>query len=146
MRIMGLDVGSKTIGVAISDELGLTAQGVGTIRRSSAREDLGELKRIADKHAIHRIVVGLPLNMSGTEGPAAQAARKLGERIAQGLSLPVEYWDERLTTVSAERVLLEANLSRQKRRAVIDQVAATIILQSYLDAHPRRRDERDAEP
>jgi len=146
MRIMGLDVGTKTIGVAVSDELGLTAQGVGTIRRSTAREDLVELKRIAAEQDVHRIVVGLPLNMSGSEGPAADAARKLGERIAHVLGLPVEYWDERLTTVSAERVLLEANVSRQKRRAVIDQVAASIILQSYLDAHPRRRDQRDAEP
>src|SRR6266852_2756700 len=108
MRIMGLDVGTKTIGVAISDELGLIAQGVGTIRRSTAREELGELKRIAAKHDVHRIVVGLPLNMSGSEGPAAEAARKLGERIAHVLGLPVEYCDERLTTVSAERVLLEA--------------------------------------
>lgn len=146
MRIMGLDVGSKTIGVAISDELGLTAQGVGTIRRSTPAEDLRELKGLATENGVQQVVVGLPLNMSGTEGPAAAAARKLGERIASTLSLPVEYWDERLTTVSAERVLLEANLSRQKRRSVIDQVAAVIILQSYLDAHPRQRDERDAEP
>ena len=146
MRIMGLDIGTKRIGVAISDELGLTAQGITTLPRAAARGAWGALRRLATEHGVSRIVVGLPLNMSGTEGPAAEAVRVFGDGAALALKLPVEYWDERLTTVSAQRVLLEGNLSRKKRREVIDQVAATIILQSYLDAHPRQRHERDAEP
>ncbi len=131
---MGLDVGTKTIGVAISDELRLTAQGVTTVRRSGTRADLGELKRLAAEHSVSRIVVGLPLNMDGSEGPMAEAVRKLGGSLEGASGIPVEYWDERLSTVSAERVLIEGNVSREKRRRVIDRVAASIILQSWLDA------------
>lgn len=134
MRAMGLDVGTKTVGVALSDELSLTAQGLTTVRRTNLKADLAALKAIIQEHAVTRIVVGLPLNMDGTEGPRAEASRKLGEVLGEASGLPVEYWDERLSTVAAERVLLEADVSRQKRKQVIDQMAAGIILQGWLDA------------
>ena len=143
---MGLDVGSKTIGVAISDELGLTAQGLTTVRRSNLKADLAGLEAIAAEHRVDRLVVGLPLNMNGTEGPRAAESRKLGEAAAKALELPVEYWDERLSTVAAERVLIEADLSRKKRRGVIDQVAASIILQGWLDARRPGANDYDPEP
>lgn len=134
---MGLDVGTKTIGVAVSDELGLTAQGITTVRRVGPRKDLEALKQIIAEREVDRIVVGLPLNLDGSEGPRAQACRKFGETVAAETGLPTIYWDERLTTVAAERVLLEADVSRARRKQVIDQVAATLILQGWLDAHPR---------
>lgn len=134
-RSFGLDVGTKTVGVAVSDGLGLTAQPVTTLRRSSLRADLTELRRLAEHHAVEHVVVGLPLNMDGTEGPSAAEARKFGDAVARQLGLPVEYWDERLTTTAANRVLLEADLSRARRKAVVDRVAAALILQGWLDAH-----------
>ncbi|MHB8878788.1 MAG: Holliday junction resolvase RuvX [Myxococcaceae bacterium] len=143
MRTMGLDVGSKTIGVAISDELGLTAQALSTVRRSNLKTDLAELKAIASEHEVDRVVVGLPLNMDGSEGPRAAESRKLGASVEKALGLPVEYWDERLSTVAAERILIEADLSRKKRKGVIDQLAAGIILQGWLDA---RRPLADYDP
>ena len=135
MRSFGLDVGSKTVGVAVSDGLGLTAQPVTTLRRTSLRADLTELRRLAEHHEVDHAVVGLPLNMDGTEGPSAAEARRFGEAVSRTLGIPVNYWDERLTTVAANRVLLEADVSRAKRRAVVDQVAAVLILQGWLDAH-----------
>jgi len=137
MRAVGLDFGTKTIGIAVSDELGLTAQGQKTLERKSLKKDLAELKRLAEELAADRFILGLPLNMDGTEGPRAQAARKFGAALEAETALPVIYQDERLTTVSAQRALLEADVSRKKRRDVIDQVAATIILQAWLDAQPR---------
>ncbi|HEX9506777.1 MAG TPA: Holliday junction resolvase RuvX [Myxococcales bacterium] len=137
MRIMGLDVGSKTVGVAISDELHLIAQALMTIRRSTHASTLAKLRGLAEEHEVERIVVGLPLHMNGTEGPEAGNAREFGQSVAAALGQPVEFWDERLSTVAAERVLLEGNVSRQKRRQVIDHLAAAIILQGWLDAHQR---------
>jgi putative Holliday junction resolvase len=137
MRAMGLDVGTKTVGVAVADELGLTAQPVTVVRRSNLKADLGELVRIARDREVDRFVIGLPLNMDGSEGPRAEATRKFGDALAKVSSLPIIYQDERLTTVAAERSLLEADVSRAKRREVIDQVAASIILQGWLDAQPR---------
>jgi putative Holliday junction resolvase len=134
MRTLGLDVGTKTIGVAVSDGLGLTAQAVTTIRRTNLRADLAALSELAREHEATRLVVGLPLNMDGSEGPRAEASRKFADDAGQALSLPVEFWDERLSTVAAERTLLEADLSRARRRQVIDQVAAQFILQGWLDA------------
>lgn len=134
MRIMGLDVGTKTVGVAVSDELGWTAQGVTTVRRTNLREDLAALKALIAEREVSRAIIGLPVNMDGSEGPRAEASRKFGDALTASAGIPVEYWDERLTTVAAERVLLEADLSRKKRREVIDQVAASIILQGWLDA------------
>jgi putative holliday junction resolvase len=131
---MGLDVGTKTVGVAISDALGFTAQGLTVVRRKSLKADLAALGRIITEHEVTQVVVGLPLNMDGSEGPRAQASRAFGERLAEATGLPIEYWDERLTTVAAERALLEADVSRARRKEVIDQVAASLILQGWLDA------------
>lgn len=133
-RSFGLDVGTKTIGVAISDALGFTAQPVTTIRRSNLRADLTELRRLAEHHGVEHAVVGLPLNMDGSEGPSAADARRIGDAVARTLGIPVEYWDERLTTVAANRVMIEADVSRARRRAVVDQIAACLILQGWLDA------------
>ena len=137
MRAVGLDLGTKTIGLAVSDELGLTAQGLKTLERKSLKKDLAALVELAKEYQADRFVLGLPLNMDGTEGPRAAATRKFGDALAQASGLPVIYQDERLTTVAAQRVLLEGDVSRQKRREVIDQVAATLIPQGWLDAQPR---------
>ncbi|HZH04898.1 MAG TPA: Holliday junction resolvase RuvX [Myxococcaceae bacterium] len=134
MRAMGLDVGTQTVGVAVSDALGLTAQPVTTVRRQNMRVDLGALSAIARAREVTHVVVGLPLNMDGTEGPRAAASRKFGAVVEDALGVPVEYWDERLSTVGATRVLLEADLSRVKRRKVVDRAAAVWILQGWLDA------------
>ncbi len=138
---MGLDVGSKTVGVAVSDALGITAQGVTTVRRTGLKRDLAALEALAREHEVTRAVVGLPINMDGTEGPRAEASREFARALEQALGIPVELWDERLSTVAAERALLEADVSRAKRRQVIDQVAATLILQGWLDARARPPDD-----
>ena len=135
VRSFGLDVGSKTVGVAVSDALGITAQPVTTLRRTNLRADLTELRRLAEHHGVEHAVVGLPLNMDGSEGPSAVEARRFGDAVARTLGIPVEYWDERLTTAAANRMLLEADVSRARRRSVVDQVAAALILQGWLDAH-----------
>lgn len=137
MRAMGLDVGTKTVGVAVADELGLTAQPLTVIRRSNLKADLAELVKLASEREVDRFVLGLPLNMDGSEGSRAQTTRRFGDALAKASCLAILYQDERLTTVAAERALLEADVSRGKRREVIDQVAATIILQGWLDAQPR---------
>jgi len=133
MRIMGLDIGSKTIGVAISDPLGLTAQGLTTIRRQNREVDLAALKKLTQQYGVEQLVVGLPRNMNGTCGPQAARVRHFAGKIERELGLPVHFYDERLTTVAAGKVLLEADLSRKNRRKVVDQVAATFILQGFLD-------------
>lgn len=133
MRVMGLDIGSKTIGVAVSDPLGLTAQGLTTIRRRSREADLEALKKLSRQYGVEQLVVGLPRNMDGSYGPQADAVRNFARKIKIELGLPLHFNDERLTTVAATRVLLDADLSRKSRRKVIDQVAATIILQGFLD-------------
>ncbi len=138
MRALGLDLGTKTIGLAVTDGLGLTAQGLPTLARTSFRRDVEALLALIAEREVDRIVLGLPLNMDGSEGPRAVATRRFGEHLATTAGLPVIYWDERLTTVAAERVLLEGNVSRKKRRAVIDQVAASLILQGWLEAQPPR--------
>ncbi len=130
---MGLDLGTKTIGVAISDGLNITAQPITTLKRQSMAKDLAALQALAKEHEVTAVVLGLPLNMDGSEGPRAQVTRKFGGALVD-LGLPVHYQDERLTTVAAERSLLEADVSRKKRKEVIDQVAAVLILQGWLDA------------
>lgn len=137
---MGLDLGSRTIGVAISDELGVTAQGVKTIRRKSKEEDLKEILTLIAQLAVEEIVVGLPKNMDGTLGNRAEKVLRWVELLQSRVTLPVTTWDERLTTVGATRVLLEADLSRKKRREVIDKLAAVLILQGFLDQIRRARD------
>lgn len=135
MKVIGLDVGSKTIGVAISDALGWTAQGLKTI--SWTEHDLtsadDELKKIIFEHDIGKAVVGLPKNMNGTIGERGEFSQKYADHIRKIHDIPTVLWDERLTTVAAERVLLEADMSRKKRKKVIDKMAAVMILQGYLD-------------
>lgn len=138
---MGLDVGSKTVGVAISDELGFTAQPITTVRRTNGRADLHALKQLIDAHGVTHLIVGLPLNMNGSEGPRAGESRKLGDALAEQAGVPAIYWDERLTSVAAEKSLIEADVSRKKRKEVIDQVAACLILQGWLDSRPRDDDD-----
>lgn len=131
MRIMGLDYGEKTIGIAVSDALYLTAQGLTTIRRSG--KDLQELSEIIQKYEVTEIVLGYPRNMNGTLGPRAQKTEAFAEKLRLEFQLPLTLWDERLSTVAAERSLLEGNVSRAKRKQVIDKMAAVFILQTYLD-------------
>lgn len=138
MRIMGLDLGDKTIGVAVSDPLGWTAQGVEVIRRDGDTvRDLKRLKELVTEYSVEQVVLGLPKNMNGTLGERGEKAKAFAQEIRQALSLPVDLWDERLSTVAAERILLEGDTSRAKRKKVIDKVAAAIILQGYLDARAK---------
>jgi putative Holliday junction resolvase len=141
MRIMGLDIGSHTIGVAISDELGITAQGLKTLRRKSMDEDFKEIAGIIRQFEIEKIVVGLPKNMDGTLGRQAEIVLKWMKVLTDKIPIPVATWDERLSTVGASKVLLEADLSRRKRKKVIDKVAAVLILQGYLDQSRRTNHE-----
>lgn len=131
MRIMGLDYGERTIGVAVSDALHLTAQGITTIRRS--RTELEELEDIIASYEVSVVVLGYPKNMNGTIGPRAQLTEEFARVLRERFGLPVEFWDERLSTVAARRSLLEADVSRAKRKKVIDKMAAVVILQGYLD-------------
>ena len=133
IRVLSLDVGKKKIGIAISDALGITAQPCDTLIRKSKRDVFEQLERIVFNMHVSKIVVGLPLNMNGTEGPMAKATYDFVKELKENVKVPVELWDERLTTMEAERVLLQADLSRKKRKRLNDQVAAQLILQSYLD-------------
>ncbi|MBC1484479.1 Holliday junction resolvase RuvX [Listeria sp. FSL L7-1485] len=135
MRIMGLDVGSKTVGVAISDPLGWTAQGVETIQIDEKRKQFGydRVKELVLEYEVEKVVVGLPKNMNNTIGPRAESSKIYAEVLEARIDLPVVLWDERLTTTAAERTLIEADVSRKKRKEVIDKLAAVMILQSYLD-------------
>lgn len=133
MKVMGLDVGAKTIGVAVSDEGGIIAQPLLTIRRTRLQADLRSLAEIIADHGAVKLVVGLPKNMDGSSGPAASRAHSFMDSIRKKLGIEVIPWDERLSTVAAEKALLEADMSRSRRRGVIDKVAAALILQGYLD-------------
>jgi putative Holliday junction resolvase len=140
MRILGLDFGMKTIGVAVSDPFGWTAQGLEIIRReeeNNLKKSIARLKEICDEYGVESIVLGYPKNMNNTEGERVEKTRTFKKRIEKELKLPVELWDERLSTVGAERVLLEADVSRAKRKKVIDKMAAVFILQGYLDSKPK---------
>lgn len=132
-RVIGIDVGSKTLGLALSDTTRKIASALVTLRRSKLAADLGRLLELAAEHGVGGFVVGLPLNMDGTEGPRAQATRAFVRNLAKLTALPILCWDERLSTAAAERVLLEADASRRRRAAVVDKVAATVILQGALD-------------
>lgn len=134
MRWMGLDYGDRRIGVALSDELGWTAQGYGVIERRKLEDDMNKIRQIAESQGVTGVVVGLPKNMNGTVGPRGEICIAFAESVRDILQLPVHLWDERLTTVSAERTLLEADVSRKKRKQVIDKMAAALILQGYLDS------------
>jgi putative Holliday junction resolvase len=133
-RLMGLDLGDKTIGVAVSDPMGWTAQGVTVIRRVSHERDFQALRQVIDEYEIHEIVLGFPKNMDGTVGERGKLSLAYAERIKGTLGLPVVLWDERLTTVAATRTLLEADVSRAKRKQVVDKMAAALLLQTYMDS------------
>ncbi|WP_019242696.1 MULTISPECIES: Holliday junction resolvase RuvX [Bacillus] len=136
MRCIGLDVGSKTIGVAISDAMGWTAQGIETIKINEQIQDFGykRLKELINEYEVTKAVVGLPKNMNGTIGPRGEICQEFAKNFERKFKIPVVLWDERLTTMAAERVLLEADVSRGKRKKVIDKMAAVMILQGYLDS------------
>ena len=136
MRILGLDFGSKTVGVAVSDGLLLTAQGVETIERkdeNKLRKTCARIEELIAEYEITEIVLGLPKNMNNTEGERVEKTKAFGEMLERRTGLPVHYWDERLTTVAAEQILMESGVRRENRKAVIDKVAAGLILQGYLD-------------
>lgn len=133
MRILGLDIGDKTIGVAVSDEMGWTAQGLKTLIRKGFNEEISSIKEIIEEYGVKEILVGLPKNMNGSIGPQGKKVITFVERLKTALSLPVLLWDERLSTVRAEKVLLEADMSRKKRKGLKDKLAAQFILQGYLD-------------
>ena len=134
MRALALDLGTKTIGLAVTDELGITAQGLTTLERRGPRKDLEALAERVAEYSVDRFIIGLPLNMDGSEGPRAEFTRKFGTSLEEATKLPVIYWDERLTSVAAHRALSEMDASPKKRKQVIDQVAAVLILQGWLDA------------
>ena len=133
MRILGLDIGQKTIGLAISDPLGLTAQGLTTIHRKNKQSDIEELKKVCKEYEVETLVIGLPKNMNNSIGFAGEKIQEFAKLIDEEIGLKIEFWDERLTTVAAHRAMLEADLSRGKRKKIVDKVAATYILQGYLD-------------
>lgn len=133
LRLMGLDIGNKTIGVALSDPLGWTAQGLEVIRRKGIENDLRRLKEIIGEYEVSQVVAGIPKNMNGTLGPQAEVVLEFIKVFEEHFDVPVVTWDERLTTVAAEKMLIGADVSRAKRKQVIDKMAAVMILQGYLD-------------
>jgi putative Holliday junction resolvase len=144
MRILGLDVGDKTIGIAVSDELGITANPVGVIRRgASLKRDLAEVCKLVERYSASKIVVGMPLMLDGSPGVQAQKVQAFVDELRKRVKIPVEIWDERLTTSQVERMLIELDQSRAKRKKVVDKLAAAVILQAYLDSHPSVRDGSD---
>ena len=139
MRIMGLDVGSRTVGVAISDALGWTAQGIETIKihEESLEFGLDRIDELVKEHNVTEFVVGFPKNMNNSIGPRAEASEEYAKLLTKKYHFPVTLWDERLTTMAAERMLIDADVSRKKRKLVIDKMAAVMILQGYLDRKNR---------
>jgi putative pre-16S rRNA nuclease len=133
MRILALDLGKRRIGLAVSDPLGITAQGLDTLQRKNIRADLAELGRLIREWQVDRIVLGNPLHMSGDAGRQSDSARQFGETLARYTGLDVEFWDERLTTVEASRVLRSSGIGIEKRAKAVDKLSAVILLQSYLD-------------
>lgn len=144
MRILGLDYGSKTVGVAVSDPLGFTAQGVEIIRRKSEnkmRQTLARIEELIAQYQVEEIVLGLPKNMNNTLGDRAEKSLELKETLERRTGLPVVMWDERLTTVSANRVLMEMGVRRENRKEHVDEIAAVFILQGYLDYLANKNEE-----
>ncbi|MFZ2087535.1 MAG: Holliday junction resolvase RuvX [Desulfobaccales bacterium] len=140
-RILALDVGTKRIGLAVSDPLGFTAQGLGVLERKDWDRDLARLMEMARPYQVREVLVGLPRHMDGRLGEQAEEILALARALGEALGAQVATWDERLTTVEAERLLIQADMSRGKRRRVVDQVAASLILQAYLDSRPPRESE-----
>ena len=133
-RVLGLDVGTRKIGVAVSDPLGITAQGLETIWRENKRKDLDQLGKVISAYQVSQIVVGFPLRLSGAEGTQSQKMQVFAEDLHKRFSLPVHLWDERLTSSQANRILRDAELSIKKRGQAVDRMAAILILQSWMDA------------
>lgn len=148
MRIMGLDFGSKTVGVAVSDALLLTAQGVEIIRRkeeNKLRRTLARIEELILEYEVDRIVLGLPMHMNGTEGVRAELTGEFKEKLERRTGLPVILWDERLTTVAADRSMMEAGIRREHRKDYVDMIAAVFILQGYLDRLGNERAKKSCE-
>ncbi|WP_088102591.1 Holliday junction resolvase RuvX [Halalkalibacter urbisdiaboli] len=135
MRALGLDVGTKTVGIALSDELGWTAQGLETLKRNEddPLKDYEFIAKIVAEYGVETIVVGLPKNMNGTIGPSGESCQAFADKLKEYVPCEIKMWDERLTTVAAEKMLITADVSRKKRKKVIDKMAAVMILQGYLD-------------
>lgn len=132
-RIMGVDLGEKRIGISISDELLTIAQGLCFIEKKSDKEDIRAISEIAEKHSVKEIVVGRPLNMDGSTGQMAEKAQVFAEKLQNALGIEVGLWDERLSTVEAEKILIKGGVRRKGRRKVVDQISASLILQGYID-------------
>lgn len=146
MRIMGLDFGSRTVGVAISDSLLITAQGVEIIRRkeeNKQRQTLARIEALIEANDVEEIVLGLPKNMNDTEGERVEATMEFREKLERRTGLPVIMWDERLTTVAADKAMMEAGIRRENRKNYVDMIAATLILQGYLDKRANERRKPD---
>jgi putative holliday junction resolvase len=143
-RVLAVDLGSRRIGVALSDPTGTVAGPLDTIPHRERRKDVAAVAALARAHGAERIVLGWPRNMDGTSGPAARHAEAFAEALRRVAGVPVDLWDERLSTVAADRALRDADVKRERRRALRDQIAAALILQSYLDARPSERDARGA--
>lgn len=146
MRIMGLDFGSKTVGVAVSDSLLLTAQGVEIIRRkeeNKLRQTLARIEELIIEYEVEEIVLGLPKNMNATEGIRVELTNEFKEKLERRTGLPVVMWDERLTTVAADKIMMEAGVRRENRREYVDKIAATLILQGYLDRRQHEQNGKD---
>jgi len=133
-RMLGLDLGEKRIGMAVSDELGLTAQGLETLHRKEKITDIETLNKIIQNYSVQKIVVGLPRNMDGTYGKQAESTKEFAGLLKENRGVEIVFWDERMTSISANKVLIEANISRKKRKGTTDRLAAVIILQGYLDS------------
>jgi putative Holliday junction resolvase len=138
-RILALDVGTRRIGLAVSDPLGITAQGLETLQRKNKRTDLERLERIIRQYDVRELVVGLPLRMSGAEGVQSEKMSAFADELRRRFGLPVHLWDERLTSAEANRVLREAELSIQKRAQAVDRMAAVLILQNFLESRASRK-------
>lgn len=138
MKIMGLDYGDRRIGVAVSDIFGWTAQGVEVIERRREGDEYDRIAELANQHEVEEIVVGLPKNMNGSVGPRGEICKDFAEELQNRIKVPVHLWDERLTTVSAQRTLIEADVSRKKRKGIVDKMAAVLILQNYLDSKSKK--------
>ena len=148
MRLMGLDYGSKTVGVAVSDPLGLTAQGVETVWRkqeNKLRQTMARIEELISEYQVERIVLGYPKNMNKTVGERAVKSLEFKEKLEKRTGLPVVMWDERLTTAEAERTLMETGVRRENRKQFLDQMAAVLILQGYLDRMNMNKDENNGE-
>lgn len=133
MRILGLDIGSRTVGVAVSDPMGWTAQGITTVKRKNFTADVAEVKKYFDEYGATTIVAGLPKNMNGTIGPSGEMVYEFCKQLTDSFDPEIIFWDERLTTVAAHKAMIEGDLSRARRKKIVDKIAAIYILQGYLD-------------